>query len=170
MSDASGLGAPRPLHDTDILANFDCGEDSLNSYLIKRALFNHVEGGSRCFVSCRAGKVVGYYALTTATVARAQVPGRVKRNMPEPVPAVLLSRLAVDRKEQGTGLGAALLRDAILRTATIAEQVGVRVLLVHALNVQARDFYRHFDFEPSLTDPLHLFLLLKDLRAAFDEV
>jgi predicted N-acetyltransferase YhbS len=160
-----GLSAPRPIRETDRLSDFECGEPSLDDYLRKRALVNHLEGGSRCFVACRDATVVGYYALAAATVTRAEVPGKVRRNMPEPIPAILLSRLAVDRKEQGEGLGAALLRDAILRTLDAAEQVGVRILLVHALNDTAREFYRRYDFEPAPTDPLHLFLLIKDIRA-----
>jgi GNAT superfamily N-acetyltransferase len=165
----AALSAPRPIRDTDLLTEFDSSEDSLNQYLRKRALFNHVEGGSRCFVVCRDERVVGYYALAAATVTRAEAPRRVERNMPETIPAVLLSRLGVDCKEQGRGLGAALLRDAILRTVTFAEQIGVRILLVHAPNDEARTFYEHFNFEPSLSDPLHLFLLLKDIRAMLDK-
>ncbi len=85
--------------------------------------------------------------------------------MPDPIPAILLARLAVDRKTQGMGLGGSLLRDAILRTVQVSEQVGVKILLVHALHEEARTFYERFDFEPSPTDPLHLFLLMKDARA-----
>lgn len=161
----SGYSAPRPISEHDVVADFDSGEPSLDEYLRGRALANHVEGASRCFVTCRDGRVVGFYALASAAAERAGTPGRVRRNMPDPVPVILLSRLAIDRKEQGQGLGAALLRDAILRAVAAAEIIGVRALLVHALHEQARAFYTHFDFEPSPTDPLHLLLLIKDARA-----
>ncbi|BBZ09323.1 N-acetyltransferase GCN5 [Mycolicibacterium doricum] len=161
----SGYSAPRPISEHDLVAEFDSGEPSLDDYLRGRALANHVEGASRCFVTCRDGRVVGFYALASAAVERAGTSGRVRRNMPNPVPVILLSRLAIDRKEQGQGLGAALLRDAITRAVAAAEIIGVRALLVHE---QARAFYAHFDFEPSPTDPLHLLLLIKDARALLD--
>ncbi|CAM5707457.1 hypothetical protein MAUB1S_05168 [Mycolicibacterium aubagnense] len=148
-----------------MVADFDSGEPTLDGYLRGRALANHVEGASRCFVTCRGGRVVGFYALATAAVERTDTPGRIRRNMPDPVPVILLSRLAIDRKEQSKGLGAQLLRDAITRVVAAAEIIGVRALLVHALHEQARTFYTHFDFEPSPTDPLHLLLLIKDARA-----
>ena len=93
-------------------------------------------------------------------------PGKVRRNTPEPIPAILLSRLAVDSKEQGQSLGAALLRDAVVRTVEAAEQVDVRILLVHALNDTARDFHQRYEFDVSPSDSLHLFLLIEDARAA----
>ncbi|MBB3636857.1 GNAT superfamily N-acetyltransferase [Mycolicibacterium sp. BK607] len=164
----SGYSAPRPISEGDVVAEFDSGEPTLDEYLRGRALANHVEGASRCFVTCRDGRVVGFYALASAAVERAGTPGRVRRNMPDPVPVILLSRLAIDRKEQGKGLGAQLLRDAITRAVAAAEIIGVRALLVHALHEQARAFYAHFDFEPSPTDPLHLLLLIKDARALLD--
>jgi hypothetical protein len=139
----SGYSAPRPIGAGDEVADFDSGEPSLDDYLRGRALANHVEGASRCFVTCRDGRVVGFYALASAAVERASTPGRVRRNMPDPVPVILLSRLA-------------------------AEIIGVRALLVHALHEQARTFYAHFDFEPSPSDPLHLLLLIKDARALAD--
>lgn len=164
----SGYSAPRPLSEHDVVADFDSGEPTLDGYLRGRALANHVEGASRCFVTCRAGRVVGFYALASASVERAGTPGRVRRNMPDPVPVILLSRLAIDRTEQGKGLGAQLLRDAITRAVAAAEIVGVRAFLVHALHEQARAFYAHFGFESSPTDPLHQLLLIKDARALLD--
>lgn len=112
---------------------------------------------------------MGFYALAAAAVERAGTPGRVRRTMPDPVPVILLSRLAVDRKEQGKGLGAHLLRDAITRSVAAASIIGVRAILVHALNDQARMFYAHFDFEPSPTDPLHLLLRINDARSLITE-
>ncbi|OBG11811.1 GCN5 family acetyltransferase [Mycolicibacterium fortuitum] len=161
----SSYSAPRPIREDDQVATFDSGESSLDGYLQTRSLANHLEGASRCFVTCRAGRVVGFYALSSAAIERSSVSGRVRRNMPDPIPAILLSRLAIDRKEQGKGLGGHLLRDAIVRSVQAAELIGVRVMLVHALHEQARAFYLHFGFEPSSTDPLHLLLLIKDARA-----
>ncbi len=161
----SGYSAPRPIRDGDDVATFDSGEPSLDTYLRTRALANHAEGASRCFVTCRDGRVVGFNALASASVERSSAPGRVRRNMPDPVPVILLSRLAIDRKEQKKGLGKHLLRDAITRSVHAADLIGVRAMLVHALHDEARSFYSHFDFEPSPTDPLHLLLLIKDARA-----
>lgn len=161
----SGYSAPRPISADHDVADFDSGEPSLDGYLRGRALANHVEGASRCFVTCRGGRVVGFYALALASVDRADTPGRVRRNMPDPVPVILLSRLAIDVEDHGRGLGAQLLRDAITRAVAAAQIVGVRALLVHSLHDQAREFYAHFGFEPSPTDPLHLLLLIKDAEA-----
>ncbi len=121
--------------------------------------------GWRCWGGEGGEARVGFYALASAAVERADAPGRVRRNMPDPVPVILLARLAIDAKHQGQGLGAQLLRDAITRVVAAAKIIGVRALLVHALHEQARAFYAHFDFEPSPTDPLHLLLLIKDARA-----
>lgn len=161
----SGYSLPRPIVDSDYTSEFDSGEPSLDDYLRRRALANHVQGASRCFVTCRHDRVVGYYALASASVQHSEVTGKMRRNMPDPVPVILLSRLAVDHNEQGSGLGKNLLRDAILRAVDASEIIGVRALLVHALNDTARTFYTHFDFEASPTDPLHLLLLIKDARA-----
>lgn len=160
----SGYSRPRPIREDDETASFDSGEPSLDTYLQTRALLNHLQGASRCYVTCRGARVVGYYALAAASIQHRDTPGKVRRNMPEPVPAILLSRLAVDRKDQGLGLGKDLLRDAIVRSVEAADLIGARALLVHALNDNARKFYAHFDFEPSPTDPLHLMLLIKDAR------
>lgn len=161
----SRYSLPRPIAEDDDISTFDSGEPSLDEYLHKRALANQVQGASRCFVTCRDGRVVGYYALAAASVGHREIAGKVRRNMPDPVPVILLSRLAVERREQGSGLGRNLLRDAILRSVEASEIIGVRALLVHALNDTARTFYERFDFEPSPTDPLHLFLLMKDARS-----
>jgi len=161
----SRYSVPRPLTADDDCTVFDSGEPALDEYLRTRALANHVGGASRCFVTCRGGQVVGYYALASASVARQAVSGRIRRNMPEPVPVHLLSRLAVDCQEQGRGLGKHLLRDAITRSVAAADLIGVRALLVHALHDQARAFYAYFEFTASPTDPLHLLLLITDARA-----
>jgi predicted N-acetyltransferase YhbS len=161
----SNYGPPRPISEGDDLSTFDSGASSLDDYLRKRALANNVQGASRCFVTCSDGRVVGYYSLAAASVQHRDVARRVRRNMPDPVLVILLSRLAVNRTQQGCGLGKNLLRDAILRSVQAPEIIGVRALLVHALNDSARAFYARFDFEPSPTDPLHLLLTMKDARA-----
>jgi GNAT superfamily N-acetyltransferase len=164
----TGYTHPRALAAGDDITAFDCGEPSLDEYLRKRALTNHLEGASRCIVTTHGGHVVGYYALASAAIYHRELRGRVRRNMPDPMPGVLLSRLAVDRKHQGSGIGRQLLRDAILRTIEAANLIGVRVLLVHALNDEAREFYARQGFEPSPSDPLHLMLLIKDAQASLN--
>ena len=120
------------------------------------------------YVYEKNGAVVGFYALASASVERRNATGAVRRNMPEPIPVILLSRLAVDRQEQGKGLGGGLLRDGIIRSVRAAELIGVRALLVHAIDDDARKFYSDFGFAPSPTDPMHLLLLIKDARRIVD--
>jgi GNAT superfamily N-acetyltransferase len=163
----SGYSVPLPISKTDDVATFDSGEPTLDDYLRTRALTNHVGGASRCFVTTCDGRVVGYYALASGAVSHSGCAGKFRRNMPDPIPVVLLSRLAIDLKHQGRGLGASLLRDAIARAVQAAEQIGVRAILVHALHDEARSFYLRYDFEPSSPpDPLHLMLLIKDAQAS----
>ena len=162
----SGYFPPRSIRDVDDFAGSESGVLSLDAFLCSRALANHAEGASRTFVTCHGGRVIGFYALAAASVERRPATGRIRRNMPEPVPVILLSRLAIDRCQHGKGLGRHLLRDAILRSVRAADLIGVRALLVHAVSDEARSFYLHFGFEPSPTDPLHLLLLIRDARAA----
>lgn len=160
----SGYSTPRPIRSEDSVAEFDSGEPSLDDWLRRRAVTNQASGASRCFVTGRDGRVVGYYALATGSVQRLEASRRVGQGMPEPILVVLLGRLAVDRQEQGNRVGSNLLRDAIARTVEAAEIIGVRALLVHALHERAREFYLQYDFEPAPTDPMHLILLMKDAR------
>ena len=154
------------LHDTHDSSRFDCGQPELDDWLRRFGVLNQRADSARVYVAHRDGRVVGYYALTTGSVDRAEVPARVSRGLANhPVPLILLARLAVDQNEQGRGLGAALLKDALLRVARTADEIGVRALVVHAKDEQARRFYEHFGFAASPADPLHLFLLLKDIRA-----
>jgi GNAT superfamily N-acetyltransferase len=161
---------PRPIEPTDNTVGFDSGEPSLNRYLADRALANHVAGFARCYVcvDSETDDVLGYYTLSAVAIAHADLPGRARRNAPDPVPAVLLGRLAVDRKAQGSGLGRLLVRDAILSTLAAADRIGVRLLIVHALHDDAAAFYAALGFARSPTDPLHLYLLLKDARTSLD--
>ncbi len=157
---------PRPIEATDNTADFDSGEESLDRYLADRALTNHLADLGRCYV-CVDGdtdKVLGYYTLSAVAVEHADLPGKVRRNAPNPVPAVLMGRLAIDTKAQGSGLGRFLVRDAILSTLAAADRIGVRILLVHALHEQAATFYEKLGFKRSPTDQLHLYVLLADAR------
>lgn len=161
---------PRPIEPTDNTSDFDSGEPSLDGYLADRALTNHLADLARCYVCIDSddNKVVGYYTLSAVAVEHANPPGRVRRNAPDPVPAVLLGRLAIDAKAQGAGLGRFLVRDAILSTLAAADRIGVRMLLVHALHERAVGFYEALGFNRSPTDPLHLYLLLADARRSLD--
>lgn len=157
---------PRPIAPSDDPSAFDSGERSLDDYLTDRALSNHLADVARCYV-CVDGatdRILGYYTLSAIAVQRAELPGKARRNAPNPVPAVLLGRLAVDRSAQGAGLGRFLVRDAILSTLAAADRIGVRILLVHALNEHAGRFYTKLGFTNSPTDPLHLYVLLADAR------
>jgi GNAT superfamily N-acetyltransferase len=157
---------PRPIRPSDNTADFDSGEDSLDRYLADRALTNHLADLDRCYVCVddEYDKVLGYYTLSAVAVEHAKLSGKARRNSPNPVPAVLLGRLAIDANAQGSGLGRSLVRDAILSTLAAADRVGVRILLVHALHEQAAEFYEKLGFKHSPTDPLHLYLLLADAR------
>lgn len=164
------LQRPRPIESADITASFDSGVASLDRYLAGRALTNHVSDLARCYVCVGSenNQIVGYYTLSAVAVEHAELPGRARRNAPDPVPAVLLGRLAIDRKAQCSGLGRLLVRDAILSTLAAADRIGVRLLAVHALHDKAAAFYAAVGFKPSPTDPLHLYLLLSDARASLD--
>lgn len=155
-------------HDVDA---FDCGKDPLDRFLRRFALVSQKAGSARTYVVCRGERrVVGYYSLTVGAVEHGDAPGRVGKGLARhPIPVMLLARLAIDRSEQKKGLGRALLKDALLRTGQAADIAGIRALLVHAKDDEARAWYEAFDFEPSPTDPYHLFLLMKDLRALVGE-
>jgi GNAT superfamily N-acetyltransferase len=164
------LSGPEPLTAGHDVRNFDCGKPELTEWLRRYALQSHQAGASRVYVVHRTGRVVGYYALAAGSVEPGKAPERVKKGLGRhPIPVILLARLAVDISEQRQGLGAALLKDALRRTTSAADEIGARAILVHAKDDEAKAFYRHFNFEPSPTDPLHLFLIMKDLRAMLRE-
>jgi len=147
------------------VSGFQCGEEALDQFLRRYALQSQHSGGARTYVSCRGSRVVGYYSLAAGAVCLEDAPGRVAKGLPHhPVPVILLARLAVDQREQGRGLGPALLKDACLRYLQACELIGSRALLTHAKGARARSFYLRFGFEPSPTDGDHLFLLTKDLK------
>lgn len=157
-------------NDHDVTA-FDCGSEAQTTWLRRHALQAHQSDTSKVYVVCRMGSrvVVGYYALAAGSVRYDEAPPRVVKGIGRyPVPVVILTRLGVHVDEQGRGLGSALVRDALFQIASIAERVGVRALLIHAETPEAAGFYRRIDpgFEESPTDPLHLILLLMDLRGA----
>ena len=157
------LQAPEPIKPEHDVSQFECGSAVLDDWLKNIALKNEVSGASRTFVVCEDGRVRGYYYLATGAVARSEAPGAIRRNMPEPIPVMVLGRLAVDRRSQGRGVGSGLLRDAILRTLTVGEIAGMRALLVHALDDEAARFYRRNGFLPS---PFYELTLMLDLRTA----
>jgi GNAT superfamily N-acetyltransferase len=147
-----------------IVEDFDCGNDVLNEWLRTKARHNQREGGSRTWVVLDGRRVVAFYASSTAVLLRSHATKRAARNQPDPLPAVLLGRLAVDTKHQGHGLAAALLKHFLLKSLEIAELTGVRLLLVHAKNDTAKRFYLRYGFEPSPVDDMTLMLLIKDVR------
>lgn len=148
---------------------FDCGKESLNAWLKKHALVNQQSESAQTYVVHRGGRVVGYYALTAGSVRPEEAPSRVSKGLAKhPIGVILLARLAADKREQGRGLGKALLKDALLRIASAANEIGARAILVHAVDEDARGFYEHFGFERSPMDEFELMLLMKDLRAQLD--
>lgn len=157
---------PEPLAEAHDTSAFSCGEISLDDWLRKRALPNHKSGASRTYVVCEDKRVIGYYALAAGAVAPAEAPGRVSRNMPNPIPVMVLGRLAVDERYQGRGLGFDLLRDAVLRTLKAADIAGMRALVVHALSDTAAEFYRRAGFRDSSLRERTLMLGLDEVRKA----
>ena len=166
MGVREGLTAPSPIADHHDLSLFSSGEASLDDWLRRRALANQVSGASRTFVVCRGDVVVGYYCLAAGAVAVTAASGRVRRNMPNPIPVAVLGRLAVDSSLQGRGLGRGLLRDAIRRTLQASEVLGVRALMVQALNVEAQRFYQGCGLVSSPSDPMVLMATIQDLAEA----
>ncbi|MBK6727739.1 MAG: GNAT family N-acetyltransferase [Xanthomonadales bacterium] len=155
------LAAPQPLAVDHLLDSFSCGEATLDEWLRRRALVNQHSGASRTFVAADPdGRVFGYYSLAAGAVSHATATTNVRRNMPDPIPVMVLARLAVDLRAQGIKLGAALLQDAVHRAAAVAQNAGVRALLVHALHDHAKRFYEHYGFQTSPQHPLTLMLRL----------
>jgi GNAT superfamily N-acetyltransferase len=156
------------LHEHHRCAAFTSGTPSLDDWIKRRALANQASGASRTYVTCDGEDVVGYHALAAGGVDVATAPGRFRRNMPDPIPVVILARLAVDRNHQGRGLGRALFQDAARRILYAAEAIGIRGILVHAVSDAAKNFYLALGFEPSAIDPLILMVTLSDVRKALE--
>lgn len=158
------LSAPHPLTALHLLGDFECGEPALDEWLKRRAMSNQLSGASRTFVVVDdENRVRGFHAMAAGAVLHHSATGPVRRNMPDPVPVMVLGRLAVDRRVQGIKLGAALLQDAVNRSIAVSQETGVRALLVHALHEQASRFYKHYGFQAS---PQHLMTLMLCLNAA----
>lgn len=159
----------RKLAATDQVDAFDCGQAALNQFLQRHALVSQKANSAQTYVCCQGDVVVGFYSLAVGSVDPEAAPTRVMKGLARhPVPVMILARLAVDKEHQHRGLGRALLRDSLLRTAQAADIAGIRCLLVHAKDDAARRWYESWEFEPSPTDPYHLFLLLKDLKGSLN--
>lgn len=155
----------RKLTASDAVDSFDCGHAALNQFLQRYALPSQKANSAQTYVCCQGQSVVGFYSLAVGSVQPAQAPPRVMKGLARhPVPVMILARLAVNMAHQRQGLGQALLKDALLRTAQAADIAGIRCLLVHAKDDTARQWYASWEFEPSPSDPYHLFLMLKDLK------
>jgi GNAT superfamily N-acetyltransferase len=160
------VGVPEHLTSGHDLSAFDSGVPELDDWLRRRALQNEASGASRTYVVSAEGRVVGYYALATGAIAQRQATGRVRRNMPDPIPVMVIGRLAVDRGYQGRGLGSALLRDALLRTLNAATVVGIRAVLLHAISEEGKRFYEKAGFSSSPVDPMTMMITLADIDKA----
>jgi GNAT superfamily N-acetyltransferase len=165
------LSKVEAISDSHDVSRFDCGaHQSLDEWLKRFALGNQKNESARTYVVHRSGVVVGYYSVSAGSVSLEESPARIVKGLARhPIPVILLARLAVDKGEQGTGLGKALLKDALARIAQAADIVGARAVLVHAIDESARKFYQHFDFELSPVHELQLMLLMKDLRKALEQ-
>lgn len=151
-------------HDTK---QFDCGNETLNEWLTRQALKNQGSGASRTFVVCSGNRVIGYYAIASGSIERLTATKTISRNMPDPIPVTVLGRLAIDLQFQGQHLGAALLKDAILRTLSVSRNIGIRALLVHAISEDAKRFYLSFGFKESPINALTLMLSLQQIKTHF---
>jgi len=146
------------------VAGFDCGNEALNRFLQRFALNNQQANASQTYLGLADDAIIGFYTLVVGEVSFEGAPMRLTKGLARhPVPIMLIARLAVSVSWQGKGIGAGLLKDAMLRTLNAADIAGIRALAVHAKDDTARAFYEHFEFVPSPSDPLHLFVLLKDL-------
>lgn len=160
------LSAPQPLAATHLLNDFACGEHALDDWLKRRAMNNQLNGASRTFVVVdEENRVRGFYAMAAGAVSHQLATSAVRRNRPDPVPVMVLGRLAVDRRAQGIKLGAAMLQDAVNRAIAVSRNTGVRALLVHALHEHAKQFYEHYGFEESPQHPMTLMLRLYTAKA-----
>jgi GNAT superfamily N-acetyltransferase len=162
------LSSPEPLNDEHQTDRFDSGEPVLDDWLRRRARANQVSGASRTYVVCGGRTVVAYYALASGAIAQAAVPGRFRRYMPDPIPVVVLGRLALDRHYQGLGLGRALFQNAARRVAQAADTIGIRGIVVHAISEEARKFYIALGFDACSADAMTLVVTLRDIRAALE--
>ena len=162
--DRQQLSPPEKVNSSHQIDSFNSDNNELNEWLKRRGLKNELEGASRTYVVCAGKVVIGYYCLANGALAQTTATGRVRRNMPDPIPVIVIGRLAVDRHWQGKGIGRALLRDAILRTLQAAEIAGIRAILVHAISEEAKQFYEKCGFTASPIDPMTLMVTVNDAR------
>lgn len=164
--DLGQLCPPERLNSLHQIETFDSGNSQLDEWLKRRALRNESEGASRTYVLCDRQAVIAYYCLATGAIAQTAATGKVRRNMPDPIPVMVIGRLACDRDWQGVGIGRALLRDAILRTLQAAEIAGIRAILVHAISEDAKQFYQKCGFTVSPMEPMTLMVKVSDVIAS----
>ena len=162
----SKLCPPEKLSSSHQFDDFDSGNPLLDNWLKQKALGNELSGASRTYVVCVDQVVVGYYCLANGAVTHRSAPGKIKRNMPDPIPVMLIGRLAVDHCWQNRGIGKGLLKDAILRTLAAAEIAGIRAIVVHAISPEAKEFYERFNFIPSPQEPMLLMLKIDNAIAS----
>ena len=166
---ALDLSPPVPISPNHVLAAFNSSEASLDEWLKKRAFRNHASGASRCFVVCAGADVVGYYSLSAGAISHEAVPKAMRRNMPDPLPVLLLGRLAIDKRYHNQGIGSALLRDAMIRAVGIAGNAGVSAILLHAISEPAKQFYLSRGFRESPLQPMTLMMTLETVRSILTE-
>ena len=164
--DLGQLCPPERLNSLHQIETFNSGNSQLDEWLKRRALNNESEGASRTYVLCDRQAVIAYYCLVNGAIALTAATGKVRRNMPDPIPVMVMGRLACDRNWQGCGIGRALLRDAIHRTLQAAEIAGIRAILVHAISEDAKQFYQKCGFTVSPIDPMTLMLKVSDAIAS----
>lgn len=162
--DRQQLSPPEKLNSSHQIDSFNSDNNELNEWLKRRALKNELEGASRTYVVCADKVVIAYYCLANGALAPTTATGRVRRNMPDPIPVIVIGKLAVERHWQGKGIGRALLRDAILRTLQAAEIAGIRAILVHAISEEAKQFYENCGFTASPIDPMTLMVTINDAK------
>lgn len=163
------FSSPTPISDEHELDDFESSEPSLDEWLKKRALKNQALGASRCFVICKDKKVIGYYTLSAGAISHETAPKAMRRNMPNPLPILLLGRLAIDKSYHNKGLGSALLRDMLIRSVSVASDAGIFAILVHALSEQAKRFYLSRGFVESPLQPMTLMMTLETVRSILTE-
>lgn len=162
-----GVGEPQPLNETHEFSEFDCGIESLNNWLSKHAIKNQKNHASRTFVICEEQSVIGYYSLASGSVQRNDAPKSLQRNMPEPLPVIILGRLAVSSSHQGKMLGTSLLKDVIVRSVFVASNIAACAIMVHAISDDAKRFYEFHGFQASPLNSMTLFLAMKKLKPLF---
>ena len=160
------LQAPQPITHEHLLLDFDSLNPELNDWLKKRALKNEDSGASRTYVATVGLQAIAYYCLATGSVINTEAPGRIRRNMPNPIPVMVIGRLAVDRNWQSQGIGRSLVRDAVLRTLQAAKIAGIRAIIVHAIDEEAKRFYQKCGFIPSPVAPMTLMITIADAKDA----